>query len=207
MYIFSRRRRINPGHARAAVANAVEISAKVGNITGLNVGVWGMVASPDAGVITWSTRLDDLEQLSMAFEKLMAASDFQDWIEATASDWDGGVTDGLVEVVHGSPAASMPAYVVVTQANLANGHFGDGMAIGAQIADEAARITGTNVMFTKTVTGSYAGIGWIGAADSMSQLQANNAALMADAGWLGLIEQAGAVFTPGATSFIMRRIN
>ncbi|HEX9260190.1 MAG TPA: hypothetical protein VF855_11680 [Acidimicrobiales bacterium] len=206
MFIFGRRRRINPAHARAAIATSVEIAGRVSSISGRHIHAWMSVASGEAGTMLFSTRLDTIDDLTDLFDKVSSDNTYGDWIESHAGEFDGPATDTLNQIVHGTPSGEMPAYVMTTAAELANGHFADGMALGIAIADAAHRIAGANTVFAKTVTGSYAGVGWLTPGASLGALQAFNETLNASAEWIDLIERAGNVYAPGAQTTILRRL-
>ena len=74
MYLFSRRGRIDGGHTNDALAWATGITAKVNEITDLEVGLWMQSFSPEFGTIVWSTFLADLATLEAAGDKLAERS-------------------------------------------------------------------------------------------------------------------------------------
>jgi hypothetical protein len=206
MYLFSRRRRANPGQARAAVAMAIDSANRVNQITGLQVRPWSAVFSPEFGTIVWATFVEHLEDLETATDKLMADSSFGDFIEQSADLFTGPAEDSLMQVVHGEPRRDRPAYVATVRAECANGSIGAAMAGGVEIAEMATRITGTPTMFASGVTGPYAGVGWFTAAPDLGTLERNNAALMADATWLETIDRVGPLFLSTTASTLFRAL-
>jgi hypothetical protein len=207
MYLFARTRTIAPAHGREAIAAAVEAGAKAGEITGLKIFVWTSIFSAEVGTVLWSCRVDSLAALEAADDALMASDDFNTFITDRDHLFTGPIEDTVSQVVHGAPTGEPGQYVQVARAVCAHGSLGEGMAMGVELAETAARITGITTMFVTSVAGSYGAVGWLTSVPDLGALETATAALAADADWLKLIDRAGHAYQPGVTSSILRRLS
>jgi hypothetical protein len=207
MYFFARRRRINPGQARAAGGMALEAATRVREMTGLTVWVWNPVFSADFGTMVWTARVERLAELEAADDKLMASTEWGDWIEQTDSMFQGGIEDSVLQVLHGTPSDQPGAYVQVASAVCANGAMTEAMGFGVEIADTASRITGLQTVFGAGLTGVYGRVAWLTGAPDLDAVEAANGALAADDEWRKLIDRAGHAFQPAPMSTLLRRLN
>jgi hypothetical protein len=207
MYLFARRRRINPAQGRAAMAAAVEAGTRATEITGNSIWVWTPVLSPDVGTAVWSTRVEHLDELTTAEDKLMGSSDFAEWVEQNDSLFLGPIEDSVIQLIHGAPTDEPAAYVQVARAVCANGVMSDAISYGVEITEVASRITGFTTMFGTAVTGAYGGVAWLTGAPDMRAVETANAALMANDEWRKVIDRAGHAFLPGVSTSLLRRLN
>jgi hypothetical protein len=206
MYLFARRRRINPARGRAAVGVALEGATRVREATGLTVWVWSPVLSAEFGTMVWSTRVEHLAELEAADDKLMS-SEFGDWIEQNDGMFTGPTEDSVLQVLHGTPSDQPGAYVQVARAVCANGAMSEAMGFGTEIAEAASRITGLQTMFGSSVTGPFGGVAWLTGVADLGAVEAANAALAADDEWRKLMDRAGHAFQAGVTTSLLRRLN
>ena len=207
MYIVGRSRRINQAKGRAAVAVAVEAGSRASEIVGLPVFVWSSIFSADGPGVMWSVRVEQLADAAALDDKLFANEEFSQWVEDNDGLFAGPTSDVVSQVVHGAPTGPPKAYVQVTRAICANGSISEAMGVGVELAEAGERITGIPVMFVAPVVGDYGAVGWMVTADDLAEIEAGNAALSSDHDWLKLVDRAGHVFAPGATSFMLRRLS
>jgi len=207
MYLFARRRRVNPAQARAAVGMALEAATRVREMTGLTTWVWTPVLSPDFGTMVWSARVEHLDELEAADDKLMSSPDFGDWIEKNDALFLGPLEDSVLQVIQGTPSDQPGAYVQVARATCANGAMTEAMGFGVEIAEVASRITGLQTMFGAALTGAYGAVAWLTGAGDLTAVETANAALAADDEWRKLVDRAGHAFQPGVASSLLRRLN
>ena len=206
MYILGRSRAINQAKGRAAAAAAVEAGSRASEIIGIPVFVWSSVFSADGPAVMWSARVEHLSEAVAVDDKLFADDGFAQWVEDNDGLFAGPTSDVISQVVHGAPTGPPKAYVQVTRAICANGSLSEAMGIGIELAETAERITGIPVMFVTPVVGDYGAVAWMVSADDLGEVEAANAALVADEDWLKLVDRAGHVFNPGTSSFMLRRI-
>jgi hypothetical protein len=208
MYLFTRRRRLDPEHLRAAMAFSTDIAATVTQITGLDVYAWMAFMGPDEGTITWSTRAEHLADLEAGFDKLAADDGYLRSVEEADELFEGPIEDGLAQVVAGEPATGdAPAYVSIVRGRAANGRLGDAMTLGVEVAETASRLTGLSTLFVAEATGDYGGVAWITGHQSIQSVEASLATLMGDPGWLPLVDRVGPAYEHDVTQSIQRRIS
>jgi hypothetical protein len=207
MYLFARRRRINPAQGSAAISMALEAATRARELTGLTIWAWTPVLSPEVGTVAWSTRTEHLDELQAADDKLTGSSEFTEWVEQNDSLFLGPIEDSVLQVIHGAPTDQPGAYVQVARAICANGAMSEAMGFGVDIAELASRLTGLTTIFGATVAGAYGAVAWLTGAPDLGAIETANAALMADDEWRKLIDRAGHAFQPGATTSFLRRLN
>lgn len=209
MYLFTRSRRIDPGHGAKAMEWVVEATARASEVSGREIQAWAAVMSPELGTVVWSMWAEHLAEIEAAGDSLVADSGFTKLVEKGDDYFDGPVQDGLASLVHGTPdpAAGPPAYAVVARATGANGRLGTAVASGVEIAEHADRVAGTNTLFLVNSTGPYGGVAWVTGYDDIGGVEAGEAALMADPAWLELLDRVGADYLPDASQTIYRRIS
>lgn len=208
MYLFSRSRRLDPAHGRAGVAYAVEIGHKATQLTGLEIGVWAETMSPGFGTISWTTMVPDLLSLEQAMDKMAVADDFNASIEEHASLFSGFAEDRLFQIVHGEPDPDRrPSYVTAVRGRCRAGNIAEAMGLGVEIAEKVTEITGRSTMFATGVTGEWGAVGWLTAFDDITQIESDEAMLMADPNWLTMLDdRAGAAYESDATQTMYRRL-
>jgi hypothetical protein len=209
MYLFSRRLRIGPGQNRKAMEWALGQTDKVKQITGLPVSLYMQVYSPEVGSIGWTTFVPDLAALEAAGDKLQADEGFVSATDSGANFIEGGAEDSLSQVVYGQPDPSRQIeYVTVVRSVCANGALARGMELGADIAQQAEKITGTPTLFLADVTGLYGGVGWASGFENVQALEAAQQKLAADPKWASYLDKevkGTYVDDPSATTQLIYR--
>jgi hypothetical protein len=207
MYIFARRRRVNPAQGRAAVAMAAEAATRASEMTGLAISLWTPIFSADIGTMVWTTGAEHLADLEAADATLTASDEWSDWVEQNDSLFTGPLDDSVLQIVHGTRSDPPAAYVQVGQGVCANGAFSEAMAFGVEIADVASRLSGLPTMFGAGLTGPYGAVAWITEASDLAAVEAGNAALATQDEWSKLVDRAGHAFQPGVVATLYRRLN
>lgn len=181
MYLFSRQVRLAPGKTRAAIEWAHGQTERVNTITGLQVGLFTQVYSPQVGLIGWSTFVPDLAALESASDKLNVDDAMVSATDSGAAFITGGAEDRLAQVIYGSPDPNRQIeYVTIVHAVCASGNMAKGMELGVEIAERAEKVTGTPGMFLADVTGTYGGVGWISGHADVQAMEAAQQALAED---------------------------
>ena len=208
MYLFTRSRRVDPGDFAKAMESVGEITAHARKVTGQQIDAWSAVMSPEVGTIVWSLWAEGLAQIEQAGDALAGDSGFMKLVEKADDHFDGPYADGIATLVHGDVNLDDNSfeYVGVATATLATGHLQDGIAAGIEIADHVTKVTGDNTLFTVNTTGIFGGVAWITPNANAAALDAGEAALMASAEWMPLLDRVGSAFNPGAAQAIYRRI-
>ena len=206
MYLFSRSTRIANADG---MAWAVEMTEHAKRVTGLDIGLWGQVWSPEFGRIAWTTFVPDLATLADAGDKMAADAAMNEEGAKGAELTTGGMDDGLFNILHGeiTPNAPQAEYVTTVTAVCANGSLTKGMTTGVEIAQRAEKITGVPTMFVANVTGQYGGVGWMTGFVDTQGLEASQQAMAADEDWAKQVDKAGAVYAadPGVTTQLIHR--
>ena len=206
MYLFTRSGRFAPGASREVVSYVGEVTEKARQETGMDIHAWSSMFSPDLGTVVWATFADDLEHLEQANDKLTMSESFIDLADRGARLFAGPLSDSVAQVVAGEvdPSAPAPNYVTSARAVAANGQLRAALAGGVEIAEAAARITGVPALFLVGSTGAYGGCAWTSGFTDIGHLEQAEAALMADAGWLELIDRVGPAYAQDASQTIYR---
>lgn len=209
MYLYSRRARVN---SFDAVAWAIETAGASHAASGVETQVWGAVYSPGFGTIAWTSWHENFAALEASTNSIMASEDYMAK-SAEGSNWivPGSVVDDqLLELIAGAPDPDAnPLYVSSAQAVCAAGNIARGMALGVEIAQRADAATGANTLFMRTVTGPYAGVSWFTAAEDGAAVDAQQAALAADAGFIELVDSSQGAYVEEANatqSILWRRL-
>ena len=206
MYLFGRTRSAAPGHVRAAMATAAEATERARQAMGHQVYSWTTLWSPGVGTMLFSARVQSLDELRVMMEKWVADGPSMDWLEQHNHLFTGPSNDLLTEIVHGAPTGEPGPFVTTVQAETAPGAGAEAVALGIEISDMYARLTGHTPMFGRAVTGTFAGLSWITSFPDLAALEAANAAVGTDAGWQELLGRAGSCYLPGATTTMLRRL-
>jgi hypothetical protein len=207
MYLFTRMRRADPAHMRAAVPWAAEVATCVTSETGRPVEVWTAMMSPDSGQMVWTSWADHVVDIENALDKLRTSLAYTDLIERGQAFFNGHVADGLWTTVHGDPSKTSLEYVATVRATARNGRIGAAMTMGVELAKEAQRITGHETVFSSALTGTYGDVSWATGCNIIDEIERSNIALAADPRWMAAVDKAGDCFNTGAQQSIYRRIH
>ena len=190
MYLFSRQIRFGPGNTRDQMEWALGQTEKVNQITGLQVGLYMQVYSPEVGAVGWSTFVPDLATLEAAGDKLQADDAFVTATDKGAAMTVGGATDSLAQVIYGEPDANRHIeYVTVVRAVCATGNVAKGMEAGIELAQRAEKIMSTPSLFLADVTGNYGGVAWASGYENVQALEAAQQALAGDESWAKYVDK------------------
>jgi hypothetical protein len=209
MYLFTRRTRLTPGHGTAGVDWAGQIVTKVKELTGADLQLWGTVYSPGSGTISWTGWFEDLTALEVVGDTLQADPAMEKLANAGSKYTDGGLDDGLIQPIHGTPTDAPIRYVGGAVAVAATGSLERAMAAGVEIAQKSEAITGRPTLFGRSVTGPYGGVGWLTGYETAAALEKAERALADDPSWLQLLDSTKGCWAddPGVTqSTIYRRL-
>ena len=77
-YMFNRNARLGAGKTLDSMAWAVKITEKVNNPTGSDTAVWTTSMSPQVGLLSWNTTVEDYAELMPANDAPMADSGYPD---------------------------------------------------------------------------------------------------------------------------------
>jgi len=191
MYLFSRRARLAPGNTRDAMTWATGITEKANQITGLNIGLFSSIFSPEVGSLVWSTFVPDMATLEAANDKLLVDEAYVSMLDSGAKFALGGADDTLAQIVHGEVDPNRQVeYVTAVLTVCASGNVVKGMELGVEIAQRAEKTLGAPVLFTTGSTGSYGSVGWFTGYDSVATMERALNALNEDAKFAEFIDKS-----------------
>jgi hypothetical protein len=193
------------------MAWCMTMTEKVNQITELDVGLWTTVFSPALGTVVWTALAEDLEQLELTDQKLVADSGYLNLVDEGAQFLSADpINDSLIQLIHAPEPAEGPRaeYATVVQSALAPGKTVAGIGIGIEIAQRATTITGAPTSFGAAATGLYGGVVWVTPHESVQALQRANEALAAELSFAEYIDrEASDAFVSAVTNqTVYRRI-
>jgi len=198
MYIFNRVATLDRNRIFEGTAAAVEVAAKVTEITGMAVSVYGSRFGQPLNTIGWTARVDSQAELQAVTDKLMASEDYVSWIGSHSTLFETAPVDQLSTVVSASLAGAPKRFYSLLTALAANGRMGDAVAFGVRAQQFVAEVTGLATAFLVANYGPFGGVAWLTGADSADELDALATAQMANADYHALVAEAGPLFIPGS---------
>ncbi len=198
MYLFTRRTRLTPGNGSAGVEWAGQVAAKVKEVTGHEIELWGTVYSPGFGTISWTGWFEDLVSLEAVGDKLQSDSAMEKLSNAGSKYTDGSLDDGLIQPVYGTPVPTPIQYVGGAVAVAAAGNIERAMAAGVEIAQKSEAITGLPTVFGRSITGPYGAVGWLTGYENAAAMEKADSALSSDSSWLKLLDSTEGCFAADA---------
>jgi hypothetical protein len=207
MYLFSRRRLVNPAHLRAGIAFSVDIARRVSQVAGFELRPWTIVHSRDVGTVVWSGMVPDLASLETASDKLLADAGIFDAVESNDHLFLGPPQDALLAIVHGTPNVDRPVeYVTIVSGQVAPGSMAAGIGDAIEIAEKVTATSEGTCLLATNVVDEPDRLTWLVGSSSIGEVERGRAALNADPEWLPLIDRNAAHFQPGFTSTLLRRL-
>lgn len=207
MYIFGRSRAINQERFRDAAVNAVEAGSRASALTGLPIFTWSAVLGPDVGTVTWSTRVDHLDELMTADDAMASSDEFTQWVTGSADLYTGSSSDVVSEIIAAPPTDAPAPFVMVIRGVAAHGMIGEALEVGVELAETAMRIGGNHTSFVAPLVGPYGAVGWLTQYPDLAALESEQAALQTDGEWIKLVDRAGPAFQPGINGSLLRRLS
>lgn len=208
MYLYTRRVQLGLGHQQDGMEWAVDITAKVNQITSLNVGLWGTMMSPAVGQLAFGCAVETLADIEDAEAKLLVDPMYLDAVQRGTSLITGAVDDECAQYLVGDGELPFdPTHLAVVRSALANGCFADGVTAGIEIAEKAKALSGLPTAFLLSTTGTYGGVGWITSATSLADLEKGEQTINANPEFVTLVDRHSTNYLPGATTqTLWRRI-
>ena len=184
-------------------------SEVVESATGIPVGVWQTLYGRPLGTVAWSVMVDSFADLATMNQKLAEDATY---VEKSGAAQDmfisGSFEDGLTNVVHTAGEQGAMGYVSALTAVGVAGKVADVMAFGVEIADYVHSTTGTSVSFCSDMFSDVGRVTWVAGYADAAAIDAANATLSADAGYLERTSVIGDLFVAGTGSEILsQRLN
>lgn len=201
MYLFQRMVTLRGG-IRKPAAWAIEMTQLVNAHGGVEVGLWSGLFGYPLGSYVWSARVDSRAELAQLTAKLMANDAYHACVEKGQEFVTTPGQDTLRQLVHAeklSPTAPpVGALATVISATPSEGHIGQALAWGVEIATLYSATTGTPASFFADAYGPFGQLTWITTHADMAAVDTANDALQANPDYLASIDGAGALFAPAS---------
>ena len=94
-------------------------------------------------------------------------------------------------------------FIVVTQALVNGGRMADALAWSGRVSEHIKSVTGVDVVLASSMAGTIGQIGFIAGVDTTAEVDDVNAALAADATYLGMTVEAGDLLVSGSTDRVI----
>ncbi len=207
MYIFQRQMRVIGG--ADAVGWAMEVTARVQEVTQMPVSLWMGQAGFPNGSLGWSMPAEGMAQVTEMNDKLQADDTLTKLITDHGRNYVVEVSaDRLAMIIHGEISGQAPvgSFIGAVVANAAPGKWGETGAWAPTIADMYSEITGLPVLVAATTAGLMGEYAWYVRHDDGASIDAATAAAMSSEKYSAELDRAGHLFEPGGTWGYVRRI-
>ncbi len=206
MFIFIRRRTINPSKHTQALDFAIESAAHVSKVIGKPITVSRLAFGQPAGVVQFTYTVENMSELDESSERVAGDAGATEFAGRAAELFIGASEDNIGRIV-ASTITDPKAVMSVVNAVAVPGKLAEVGAFGVEM-QQLMTSTGHPAAFATGVSGAFGRVSFALGADSMADLQDANEKLQADAAFLKLMEKSGALFVSGSgQTAILRKIN
>jgi hypothetical protein len=201
MKLFSRRVHMM-GPPAETMAYATDMCAFVNDKVGREIALWGAVFGVPLGSMMYTMRIEGVADLAAATGSLLADPEYHAKIAAGAA-FAGAVPpeDSVGTPIRGELGAAAPpvgTYAAVTTAQIANGKYAEAFGWAVEVAEHVESTTGMPTMVMSSQYGPFGTVNWIAGGADAAAVDAANAALMGDEGYMKMLSAAGDLFLPGS---------
>lgn len=169
--------------------------------TGREVALWNVLFGAPIGTNVYTLRVDGLADLQSITQGLVADPEYHAMLASGAALTAGPPVDSLATPIHGELGDTPPpigSVATVTTAVMEAGMYGKAIAWGIDVAQHVEAVSGLPVSFLMSDFGQFGLVEWIGVAPDAATADAVGQKLNADADYLGKLEGAAGLFTPGS---------
>lgn len=205
MLIFGAELTARPGKGGALAAQVSAVRDAAAGATGQAWWAWAVVAGRPYGSFMVSTRFDGVAGLVAGQQAAAASPEFQAAARGILGDLATGpavTTTSSVVAMTGEPSAPKK-FIVVTQALVNGGRMADALAWSGRVSEHIKSVTGVDVVLASSMAGTTGQIGFIAGVDTAAEVDDVNAALAADATYLGMTVEAGDLLVTGSTDRVI----
>jgi hypothetical protein len=201
MHIYSATLQAKPGRGAELGAMLPKLRDEVAAATGGAAYAWVVSSGAPIGSFGISTRVEGNAQLMDFQQKLAASKAYQTQAVKAGDVLFTPATTSLSQIVGFAGEQGEPAPVVnLTQSTIVGGHLGEALGWSMEVLEYVHSVTGMRGLLTSLSAGGFFDVMWIFSAQTGAELDDANAKLMADKGYIGLIDKAGGLFVPGAAT-------
>lgn len=204
MYLYSRQVQLALEHRPDGVEWAVDMTAKVNEISDLQVSLWAPLLSPGVTQLSFVAVVESLAEVEVSQAKMLAEPMYQDLAKRGAKLLTGSVDDESAQYVTDiSEMTSFPSYTTIVRASLANGSLQKGIAAGVEIAEAATKLTGLRTSFLVATTGVYGAVAWVTGAETFTDIEQAGQKVNSDPDFLALVDGHSTCYIAGAATQTM----
>ena len=200
MKLFSRRVHL-VGPPAETMAYATDICAYVNDKIGREVALWSAVFGAPLGSMIFTMRVEGVADLAAAAEGLLADPEYHAKLAAGAAFAGAPAEDTIGTPIRGELGGEAPpvgTYAAVTTAQIANGKYADAFGWAVEVAAHVESTTGMPTMVLSSQYGPFGTVNWVAGGADAAAVDAANAALMGDEGYMKMLVAAGDLFVPGS---------
>jgi hypothetical protein len=179
---------------------ALGIREYVSERTGTEVALWVMNFGAPVGTTIYTARVDGHAGLQAMVTPLEGDAKYEAMLAKGTDFITGAPVDALRDSLDGAPMGEAPpigSAAVITTAVIANGKYGEAIGWGLDVAAHVTKTSGMPVGFYSDLYGTFGQVTWIGVAADYAAVDAANAKINADAGYLAKLSAAGDLFVEG----------
>ena len=200
MKLFSRRVHL-VGPPAETMAYATDMCAYVNDKLDREVALWSAVFGAPLGTMMFTMRVEGVADLATASAGLLADPAYHAKIAAGAAFAGAPAEDSIGTPIRGELGGEAPpvgTYAAVTTAQIANGKYAEAFGWALEVAGHVESVTGMPTLVISSQYGPFGTVNWIAGGADADAVDAANAALMGDEGYMTMLVAAGDLFVPGS---------
>lgn len=198
MYIYFVALQARPGLG-TEVAPIVAEARDVAIAEGADATAWIASTGAPIGAFGISARVESMAELTEVQQKFAKSAAYAKVTTKLSGLLAGPSETYLNQVVAAVGDAGKPnPFVTVTRTTIMNGHLGDALGWSSEILEYVNKVTGLSGMLTTAAAGNFFEVSWIFSAASAADGDTANDKLMADPGYIPMIDKGGSFFVPGS---------
>jgi len=206
MYLFTRQVVLNPAHARAGMAHALEMLKYVNSKTELGVSLFQVLQGAPLGTLTYAYRTESYAASVEASDALTRSDEYLRKVEAGASFFAANPEDRLASFLHtAGDVEGPPAAAAVVSARLEVSKIAAAVAWAIELANYLNKATGVPSAVLSSNVGPYGTISWLSYGKSLAQLEQASEKTNRDPGFLQRLGASGGFFVPGSGVGVLSR--
>lgn len=207
MHIFSATMTPTPGRIHEARELTLGMRDVCTAAMGIPVTAWAAIAGSPYGSLALSARVDGTAQLLEVFAKLEADADWPELVGRSHGVFHEPAQTSYSTVIGATTEdIGQPPLVSVTKGRLAPGHVQAGLASAGKMLEFVKAETGIDGMLTLSSAGAMNEVTWYFGVESGDESDAADAALGANPGFFGLMDEIGQSFVAGAEQILITRL-
>lgn len=201
MLIFGAEITANPGKGGAMGAQVTALRDTAAEATDQAWWAWAVVAGRPYGTYLVSTRFDGMAGLVAGQLAAAASPGFQAIAGGDFGDLASGpaVTNVSDVVAMTGDPGPPKQFIAVTQAQMKGGRMADALAWSGRVIEHIKSVAGVDTLLVTSSAGTMLQVGFIAGVDTAAEIDDANAALGADATYLGMIDEAGDLLVSGSS--------